>query len=163
MIAAGSPAEEHASLWFELARMRLLRGDPEADKALASLAKAEGGLWLGRVLGAYALGLPKPDSADPRVTRSPEQIELLAAAEEDPGMARALRVVAAILRVRTGDKPAAVERLRVLHEEDAGDLLVGVLLADLERAAGDVAAAARALSGCARLVEIGRASCRERV
>jgi tetratricopeptide (TPR) repeat protein len=152
LIAAGSPAEEHASLWFELARMRLLRGDPEADKALASLAKAEGGLWLGRVLGAYALGLPKPDSADPRVTRSPEQIELLAAAEEDPGMARALRVVAAILRVRTGDKPAAVERLRALHEEDAGDLLVGVLLADLERAAGDVAAAARALSGCAGLV-----------
>jgi predicted Zn-dependent protease len=77
---------------------------------------------------------------------------LLAAAEEDPGMARALRVVAAILRVRTGDKPAAVERLRVLHEEDAGDLLVGVLLADLERAAGDVAAAARALSNCAGLV-----------
>jgi tetratricopeptide (TPR) repeat protein len=152
LIAAGSPEEEHASLWFELARMRLLRGDPEADKALASLAKAEGGLWLGRVLGAYALGLPKPDSADPRLTRSPEQIELLAAAEEDPSMARALRVVASILRVRTGDRAAAVERLRVLHEEDSGDLLVAVLLADLERVAGDVAAAARALSGCAELV-----------
>jgi tetratricopeptide (TPR) repeat protein len=152
LIAAGASPDEHASLWFELARSRMLRGDPEAEKAVSSLADAAGGIWLGRVLGAYVLGLRNAGAQDSGAGRSPEQLEQLASVEEDPPMARALSVVAVIRRIRAGDRAGAVERLRALHEADVDDLLVAVLLADLERAAGNVAAAAGVLSACAASV-----------
>jgi len=159
LLAAGALENEHASLWFEMARVRLLRGeDDEAEKALSSLAKVEGGMWLGRVLGAYALGLGAKkqegqDEAKSAEGRSPEQLEQLAAVEEDPAMAKALSVVAAIRRARAGEQASALERLRELHEADVEDLLVAVMLSDLERATGNVKSSAQVLATCAASVQ----------
>jgi len=177
LIGEGSTDDERASLWFELARAKLLRrhsgesvdspdstdsGIAGAVTAIDGLTSADEGMWLGRVLGAYALGLPRASaasSADSAVMRaphrSPERLELLASADKDSDRARALYVVASVLRVRMGDKSGAIERLRVLHEHDEKDLLVGVLLADLERGNGNSGAAAAVLSKCASIVEDG--------
>lgn len=155
LLAAGATPDEHASLWFELARMRLIRGDDEeAEQALAALAKAQGGVWLGRVLGAYALGLGAGGTEqEQKASRSPLRLAELAEVEEDPAMARALSVVAAIRLARAGDRQAATERLRTLHEADPEDLLVAVLLSDVERAAEQPKAAAQVLAACASSLE----------
>ncbi|HPY18494.1 MAG TPA: tetratricopeptide repeat protein, partial [Polyangiaceae bacterium] len=153
LIAAGSGAEEHASLWFELARLRLQRKDPETEKALDSLSNVQAGAWLGRMLAAYALGLSKLDAEDSKASRSPDRIEALADVEEDPAIARALRVVAQLLRARAGDSQRAMKTLSVLHEQDNSDLLVSVLLADLLRMSDDAQAAARVVSTSATSLE----------
>ena len=89
LLASGAAPAEHVSLWWELARVRMLRGDREgASKALESLSSLEGGAWLGRVLAAYALGMLKTEGEEKR-TRSPAELEQLAAVESDPAIARA--------------------------------------------------------------------------
>jgi len=153
LLASGAAPAEHVSLWWELARARMLRGDREgASKALESLSSLEGGAWLGRVLAAYALGMLKDEGEEKR-TRSPAEFEQLAAVETDPAIARALNVIAAVLRARGGDRKGALERLRDLLQSDASDLFVTVLVADLERAEGDPRAAAVALSACAATID----------
>ena len=155
LLAAGALPDEHASLWFELARVRLVRGDDdEAAQALASLAKAQGGAWLGRVLGAYALGLGKAKAEEgENASHSSLRLAELAEVEDDPAMARALSVVAAIRLARTPERDAALERLRELHQSDPDDLMVAVLLSDLERAADDPRAAANVLATCGASLE----------
>ncbi len=147
LLAAGATEAEHASLWFELARMRLLRHDDEgARQALDAVAGAAGGLWLGRVLAAYALGLRGKGEA-PKLEAGP--LEQLAEADSDPTMARALRVTAAIRWARAGQADVALQRLRDLHQADLEDLLVMSMLADLERAVGRWSAAAEVLAASA--------------
>ena len=171
LLAAGAEASEHASLWFELGRSRLLRGDdPGAAEAFAKLATTgaeDGGAgpsaWLGRMLGAYAIGLGDGPEAGERGegeaepskarARSPEAIEELAKVEPDPAMARGLSVVAALRAARGGDRERARSSLRSLHQASAGDEVVAVYLADLERRAGDAPAAAAALASCAAATE----------
>jgi hypothetical protein len=89
----------------------------------------------------------------PEVVRSaprpPAPVEELAALEGDGELARGLSVVAASRSVAGGDIAAARGRLRELADRDPGDVLVASFLADLDRAAGDHAAAARTASAAA--------------
>lgn len=157
LLAAGVDAAEQPSLWFELGRSRLLRGDhPGAVDAFAKLAACEAGgastAWLGRVLGAYATAMPPSDGdADgaARAPRGPEAIEALAAVEPDPLTARALWTVAALRRAQTGDEAAARTRLLELHQTTPADPVVAIFLSELQRRSGDARAAAGTLSACA--------------
>ncbi len=155
---------EQPSLWFELGRSHLLRGDEAgAAEAFGHLAEVGGGAgaaaWLGRALGAYALGLSDlEEDADaddvarvkPKKERSPAAIEELAKVETDPEMARALWVVTALRSARAGDGESARKGLRDLHQALPGDVVVAVFRAELERAAGDALAAADTLAACAK-------------
>jgi tetratricopeptide (TPR) repeat protein len=155
---------DRASLWFELGRSRLLRGDEAgAREAFASLATfdAEDGApgksaWLGHVLGAYAIELVKPagggegEAPDGAAkARSYEPIEALASVEPTPEAARGLWLVAALRRARAGDVEGARARLRTLHEAAPGDEVIAVFLAEMERRAGDATRAAATLAACA--------------
>jgi predicted Zn-dependent protease len=154
LLAAGTDAAEQPGLWFELGRSALLRGDraaaAEAFAKLAASAPEEGGAptaWLGRVLSAYAVHLPAPEGDEPKQPRAlgPERIEDLAKVEPDVSTARALWVVAALRRSQTGDAAGARARLRELHQASPGDAVVAVFLSELDRRAGDAAAAAATL------------------
>jgi tetratricopeptide (TPR) repeat protein len=157
LLAAGVEATEEPSLWFELGRSKLLAGDEAgAAEAFVKLAasggdEARSSAWLGRALGAYAIGLTAADDAAPadKKPRSPAPIEALAHVETDPGMARALWIVAALRSARAGDVEAARKGLRELHTQTPGDAVTAIFLAELERRAGDPRAAAAALAACA--------------
>lgn len=157
LLAAEVDAAEQPSLWFELGRSKLLRGDEAgAAEAFVKLAasggeEANGSAWLGRALGAYAIGLATADeaAAADRKPRSPAAIQALAQVETDPGMARALWVVAALRSARAGDVESARTGLRELHQQSPGDPVTAIFLAELERRADDPRAAAAALSACA--------------
>ena len=157
LLSAGADQGEEPSLWFELGRSCALRGDATgAIEAFGKLAALDGeaSTWLGRVLSAYALGAKKPAPGETQRFRStPETIEELAKVETDPNLARGLWVVAALRSARTGDLDRARARLRELHEAAPADEVVGVFLAELERRAGDLTAAANILSACATATE----------
>jgi tetratricopeptide (TPR) repeat protein len=155
LLAAGASQQEHVSLWWELVRLRMLRSDDDgAAKAAESLASAPGGAWLGRALAAYALGLTRSEQPAPaRRPRAPELLEQLARVEPDPEIARALGIVAVVRRARAGDTVAAREKLRELHRADPADLVAAVMLADLERGAGETKSAAHVLGACAAAAE----------
>ncbi len=157
LLAAGVETTEEPSLWFELGRSKLLGGD-EAGAAVAFLKlaasggeEARGSAWLGRALGAYAIGLAPVEDASPtdKKPRAPAAIEALAQVETDPGMARALWVVAALRSACAGDVESARKGLRALHQQTPGDAVTALFLAELERRAGFPRAAAAALSACA--------------
>ncbi|MEZ4300209.1 MAG: hypothetical protein R3B70_35005 [Polyangiaceae bacterium] len=161
LLSAGAEPSEHPSLWFELGRSKLLRGDEAgARDAFAHLAAcgAEGELpgpsaWLGRVLGAYGVELathPVDDDGAPKPVRpAAAPIEDLARVETDPQLQRGLLLVAAFRRARTGDIAGARAVLQDLHDTAAGDEVIAVFLAELCRRAGDANAAANALAACA--------------
>lgn len=142
LLAAGGAAvdeDEAISLAVEVIRLRRARGDAEgADRALRDLARTPKGAWLSLVLEAFA------DRSGSR-----DAVEKLAAIEADAGVARGLALVAATRSHAAGDIPAALERLRDLAARDASDVLVATYLADVERAAGDHASAARVVADAA--------------
>lgn len=159
LLAAGSELDEAPSLWFELGRSRLMRGDvAAANDAFAKLAAcgADGGepgptAWLGRMLAAFASGLaPAAEASEgggsAPAGRAPGPIEELAQAESDPDAARGLMLVAALRYVRSGDMAAACDRLRALHADAPQDEVVAIYLAELLRRSGDAAGAARTLA-----------------
>ena len=161
LLTAGSDLTEHASLWFELGRSKLLRGDAagarEAFEKLAAVGATEDGpspsAWLGRVLGSYAIEIathPTEEDGTPRPARpAAASIEELAKVEGDPQIQRGLLLVAAFRRARSADLAGARALLQDLHDAAAGDEVVAVLLAELSRRAGDANAAANALAACA--------------
>jgi tetratricopeptide (TPR) repeat protein len=167
LLAAGSDAAEHPSLWFELGRSKLLRGDEAgARDAFGKLAACGGtdgtpgpSAWIGRVLGSYAIeiatraseadGTPKP------VRPAAEAIEDLARVETDTSIARGFWLVAAFRRARLGDIAGARVLLQDLHDVAAGDEVIAVFLAELSRRGGDSNAAANALGACAAASEDG--------
>jgi len=174
LLAAGATEEEAPSLYFELGRSRLLRGDlagaTDAFERLAAVGAAEGetagpSAWLGRVLAACAVGLATveappeeagedgehAESVAPK--RSAEALDGLAMVDSDREMARGLSVVAAMRAARAGDPAGARDRLAKLHEEDASDEVTAVFLAELQRGAGDVAGASQTLATCAAAVD----------
>lgn len=157
LLTHGAREEERAALWLELARARLLRGDEAGGaEALLALAGEPGGAWLGRTLSAYAVGLTET-SAGPL---DPAALDALASAESDPDLAGAFSMGAALRRARSGDAVKAQQKLRALHDADAGDEATALLLAELERRGGDVLAAAGTLAACAAAtddVELGAA------
>ena len=154
LVASGAEPGEEASLWFELGRSRALRGDSAgAAEAFGKLATLDGdaSTWLGRVLAAYALGAKPAGESLGRPLAS--TIEELAKVESDGNLARGLWVVAALRSTRSGDLDHARARLRELHEAAPSDEVVALFLAELERRAGDLAAASTILSTCATATE----------
>ncbi|MBK8251741.1 MAG: hypothetical protein IPK82_03625 [Polyangiaceae bacterium] len=161
LLSAGAEPSEHASLWFELGRSKLLRSDLEgAREAFTQLAACgssgdEPGpsAWLGRVLCGYGIEIatrPTDEDGAPKPVRpAAGPIEDLARVETDPQLQRGLWIVAAFRRARLGDVAGARTLLQDLHDSAAGDEVVAVLLAELCRRAGDANAAANALAACA--------------
>jgi tetratricopeptide (TPR) repeat protein len=163
LLQVGAEPAEQASLWFELGRARLLRGDEvgaaEAFSKIATAGGDDGGAgpsaWLGRVLGAYAIGLLRRDGEPedaPRTLSAAAAVEL-SKVEADAAIARGLSLVAALRAVRLGEIDRARAVLRELCEALPGDEVAAVFLAELERRAGDSVAAAVALGACAAAAE----------
>jgi tetratricopeptide (TPR) repeat protein len=155
LLAAGSDDGEVVSLYVELVRLRHARGDAEGEaKALREMAAAPKGGWLARVLEAFfpaAAGDSDAPGAKSSALalRARAAVEELAAMEKDPDLARGLALVAAMRALAAGDGAAARRQLRELADRDPSDALVASMLTDLDRAAGDHAAAARVASATA--------------
>ncbi|MFO0658247.1 MAG: tetratricopeptide repeat protein [Polyangiaceae bacterium] len=150
LIASGSCTEtELASVWFEVVRARLLRGDREgARKTIESLSQAPGGAWLARLLAAFVAlggeGEPGP---------SAETLDTLASVEPDADLAKALSLAAAWRARLSGDVDGAIERLRTITSADASDLVAVSMLAGLLQSKGDTASAAAMLQTGAAAIE----------
>lgn len=163
LLSTGVDPAEKASLWFEIGRSRLLRGDADgAEGAFAQLAAAGAeddgaapNAWLGKVLGAFAVDLVRSrrePGDEPAPRRSPTVIEALAEVEGEE-TARGLWLVAALRSARSGELDRARSRLRALFERSADDQVVAVFLAELDRRAGSPASAAATLSTCAAAID----------
>jgi hypothetical protein len=155
LLAAGATEGEHRSLWFELGRTRLLRSDEEAAaRAFESLAQAAGGGWLGRALGAYALGrepkAPNGESAGSHLR--PEALDRLREEHSDPSAVRALALAAARRADLAGDSADASRRAREVFEADSTDIVAAVYLAELEKRGDRPLEAARVLAKAGRAV-----------
>jgi len=170
LISSGAQDGESVSLWFELGRARLLRGDDEgAAKAFSAIAQAPGGAWLGPALGAYALGHTRngrsendegdesaPECPDPaRPAPSPATLDQLRAVESDAPTGRALAIAAARRADLAGNAEEAAVRLHDLFEADRSDLVAAIYLADLEKRAGRPLVAAKVLATLAASVPAG--------
>jgi tetratricopeptide (TPR) repeat protein len=155
LLTAGGDDQEAASLYVELVRLRHARGDAEGEtKALRELAGSPQGGWLGRVLEAF---LP---SSSKTTERARLAVEELASLESDPELAYGLTLVAAMRAQAAGDIATARRQLRELVDRDASDGIVTSMLADLDREAGDHAAAARVATHAAAVTrdpELGSA------
>jgi len=146
LIAQGALDTEHVGLWFELTRARALRGERTGTaQALAGLAAAPGGAWLGNALIAYALDL-LPERANASSESTSEALAALADAESDPETARALRVILALRALTTGHGDIARQELARLHASEPADVVVLRALSALEIAHGEKLAAANALT-----------------
>ncbi len=159
LLAAGGGSEREAgeatSLYVELFRLRAARGDADgAAKTLREMGVAPRGAWLARALEAFLpKRIPTASDAAPQVggasDRARTAIEELASLETDPELSRGLSLVAAVRAHALGDVSAARKRLRELADRDPSEPIVAAYLSDLDRAAGDHAAAARVASDAA--------------
>ncbi|HEY3255711.1 MAG TPA: tetratricopeptide repeat protein, partial [Polyangiaceae bacterium] len=146
LIAQGASDTEHAGLWFELARARAMRGERTGTaQALAGLAAAPEGAWLGNALTAYALDL-LPERANASSESTSAALTALAEAESDPETSRALRLILALRAVAGGELPSARQALAALHAAEPADVVVVRAFAALETALGDKLSAAQALT-----------------
>ncbi|HEU4404181.1 MAG TPA: hypothetical protein VFS43_02640 [Polyangiaceae bacterium] len=151
LLSSGPGADEAAGLWFELGRVRLLRGDVEgAHKAWEGLAGSGHGLWLPYVLSAYATDLGRGEGVR-RLPAGP--LDELARVEQDPAFGRALAVAAARRARGAGDLEGALERLRALVDNDPSDVVAATYLAELSRQGGRPREAARVLHQLASSLE----------
>lgn len=145
LLVAGVGAEgESVSLYVELLRARLARNDNEGSaRALRELGNVARGAWLARVLEAFVPGAEAPAEADSgQKTLRVGAVQELAALETDPDLSRGLSIVAAARAFDAGDAATARKILRDLAEHDGSDPLVTAFLGDVDRSAGDDAAAA---------------------
>ncbi len=154
LLAAGASDDEQCSLWFELGRARLLRGDAVgAGQAFASLANATGGAWLGHALRAYALpfGKPADDPAATSLAHADAMLALqdLARVETDPQTARSLRTVVARRALLAGKVEEATKELGELHGDDPADPVAANALACVLRVTDQPQRAAEVLGACA--------------
>lgn len=147
LVAAGASEREQPSLWFELVRSRLGRGDLDAARAgLDSLAAVPGGGWLSHVLRAYALHLAGAEG-----TAAPDATALasLADTESDPDLSRALQLAAGLRAHAAGRLDEARSVLDALFAADAADLVVASAAAALARLQGDEHRVGEILAECA--------------
>jgi len=167
LLTAGVDETEAVSLYVELIRLRHARGDRDAEaKALREMAGTPRGGWLARVLEAFVLPrsssteetdhvptkpAEKPESLSSTKSRARAAVEELAdlELEKDADLARGLSVIAAARARAAGDVGAARHQLREVFRADASDPIVGAMLADLDREAGDHTAAAQVASAAA--------------
>jgi tetratricopeptide (TPR) repeat protein len=167
LVSAGGQAADPLSLWFELGRSRVLRGEDEsAARAFESIAGAPGGEWLGPALGAYTLGRRGAKPADgahgaeggakteapAKKVGPPEMLDRLRKAEPDAQAMRALAVAAARRADLGGDLDQACARLHELFEAEPGDLPCAVYLADLEKRAKRPLESAKVLAAAAATI-----------
>jgi predicted Zn-dependent protease len=146
LIAQGADEAEHAGLWFELGRARALRGERTGTaQALAGLAAAPSGSWLGNALIAYALEL-LPERANASSESTSDALIALSKAEQEPETARALRLILALRAITSGHADAARLELSELHAAEPADLVVLRALSALELARGEKPSAARVLT-----------------
>jgi tetratricopeptide (TPR) repeat protein len=148
LLASAGAAGAAMSLGVELVRLRQARGDGAgAARAAQELARAPGGAWLARVLEAFSPpSATDPAPADERKARARRAVEELTQQEPEGPWAAAMAVIAAMRSHSRGDLPGARRLLRHALERGGGDVIVGTYLADLDRAAGDHASAARVAS-----------------
>ncbi len=150
-----SDPRQRATLCFELGRHRLLRGDGAAAlEAFAQLAASSGeddasspSSWLGRVLGAYAVGFGAQTSG--AATRDGQRLLRFAEAEQAGVLGQGLAVLSAAFACRGGKFEKALELLEVEHQRTPGDVVVAGFLADMRRVSADLAGAAQVLTDCA--------------
>lgn len=146
LIAAHAGEAELTGLWFELGRLRALRGDLEhAKAAFSSLYDLDKGRWLGAVLRAYALPLAS-GSADGDAEAA---LAALATLAPDPRAGGALRTAMAIRALLGGREKDAAEQLGALHADDSGNVAAGAALAALQRKQGNPLRAAEILAATA--------------
>ncbi|HXX70556.1 MAG TPA: tetratricopeptide repeat protein [Polyangiaceae bacterium] len=152
LLSAGVGETEAVSLHAELIRLRVARGDGEgADAAVRDLGAAPGGTWLANVVDAFGARPQRlSDAPDESSTRARAAMEALSEGESDPDLARSLRLMAAMRAHALDDRNAAREQLRRITEAHPDDIAAAMYLADLERIAGDHAAAARTAAAVAR-------------
>jgi tetratricopeptide (TPR) repeat protein len=150
LIALTEPGDDRVSLLLELGRRGLLRGDAEAaHRAFEALPAATGDAqttaWLASVLSAYVVDLV----TETLPARRAERLTHLASVETDTALASGLRLVAAVDAARHENEEDARTLLRAEHETRAGDPVLALFLAQLERSSGNDAAAAEVLTVCA--------------
>jgi tetratricopeptide (TPR) repeat protein len=150
LLSSGADASEQPSLWFELGRQRLLRGDDDGGlRAFESLAQNQRGQWLGRALAAYAVGLRPDANGKAGAVRPADALEKLGQNEPDRAMARAYALGAARRAHIAGDRDSAIAKLSALFDEQPADPLVAIYLAELLRNGEQPLEAARVLASSA--------------
>jgi lipopolysaccharide biosynthesis regulator YciM len=155
LLGASPPDDERRSLWFELGRSRLLRGDvPAATEAFTSLASAPGGTWLGHLLRAYAA--PRRRGEGSSDARDAAALRELAQVAPDRTAATAFRAAAALRHQLGGLLDDAIADLSEAHDADPADVAVAVALATLFRRRGDSAKAATTLATCAAITDLAQ-------
>lgn len=146
LIAAGAAPQEKLSLWYELARQRMLKGDGAgAKEAVTALAELPDGDWLGSTLHAYVLPLAGSDVA----ATDAAALEKLAQVETDPATVTALNVAITLRKARAGAIDDATKLLEEIQADEPQGLLVSVALAEALKQRGQLTAAAAVLSECA--------------
>lgn len=149
LIAAGAGAQEKLSLWYELARLRMLRGDAAgAKEAVAALAELPDGDWLGSTLHSYVLPLVSTTQLG-QGPADPEALEKLALVDTDAATVSALRVAITLRKARTGAIDDAAKLLEEIQGDEPQGLLVSMGLAETLKQRGHGAAAAAVLAECA--------------
>ncbi len=152
LIAAGAAAQEKLSLWYELARQRMLKGDRAgAREAVTSLAELPDGDWLGSTLHAYVLPLGSAAGlrGDDSLATDAAALEKLALVETDPATVTALNVAITLRKARAGAIDEASKLLEEIQGDEPQGLLVSVGLAETLKQRGQMTAAAAVLSECA--------------
>lgn len=145
LIAAHAAENEQVGLWFELARLRLLRGDHEHARAgLSSLAEMERGRWLASVLRAYAAPLGSNGAND-----ADAALATLATLASGPRAQASLRIAMALRALFAGREADALEQLGALHRDDPGHVASSVAQAALARKQGAPLVAAETLAATA--------------
>jgi tetratricopeptide (TPR) repeat protein len=133
LFAARATDPSSASLGLELFALRDARGDRDgATKALRDLREAPGGAWPARVLEAFSAPSP-PLTA----------LEELAASEADAKWFTTISVAAAMRAHAAGDLATARKHLQESAQRTPEDVTVASYLGRLDRAVGDLDAAAK--------------------
>ncbi|GMV12520.1 MAG: hypothetical protein AMXMBFR56_07440 [Polyangiaceae bacterium] len=149
LIAAHASENELTGLWFELGRLRLLRGDLEhARAAFGSLCELDQGRWLGAVLRAFALPLATGASDGD----AEAALATLATLAPDPRTGGALRTAMAMRALLGAREADAVEQLGALHADDPSNAAAAAALAALARKREKPVLAAEALRASAAAV-----------
>jgi lipopolysaccharide biosynthesis regulator YciM len=145
LLAKSSHVDDAVSLQVELLRMRRARGDLAGEeRAIRDLAASPGGEWLASVLGAY---WPSAGTREIESSRNPAALRAMAGLEPNPDRANGLRLAASLREA--GNVQAARAELHALLEASTPDPVVASVTAAFDRAAGDAAAAQRALAAVA--------------
>jgi tetratricopeptide (TPR) repeat protein len=148
LLAAGASDDEQPSLWYELARTRLLRGDRSgAVQAFTSLSVPAN--WLGNVLKAYLAPLALTSETQIDRAVGVEGLKALAANQRSFATQRALQIVTALRALLQDELEPATSELETLHDADSADTVVATALAALHVSEQAEQKAAKVLASCA--------------